>query len=155
MLQGVSRSVMEPEQVVTERVERLTVNWEINPKLLKILATDPKNLSLRELLTFIGYLEGNGLDTRTYRLAFWSKIIAPLTNLAMLFIAMPFVFGPQRTAGFGQRLVIGVFIGLIFYLLNRMLGNLVLLYDFPPWFGAGLPTLLFFAAGTYTLRRIR
>ncbi|NJN46253.1 MAG: LptF/LptG family permease [Candidatus Competibacteraceae bacterium] len=101
-----------------------------------------------------GYLQANGLDARNYELAFWVKAFTPLTNLGMLFIALPFVFGPQRTAGIGQRLLVAVLLGLLFFLLNRLLGNVVLLYDYP-LLGALLPTLLFFGAGTYALRRLR
>lgn len=155
VLEDVSSSSMEPERVVTDAIANITVNSALNPRLLEILATNPKDLSMRDLLPYIGYLEKNGLDARTYRLAFWIKVLAPLTNLAMLFIAMPFVFGSQRTAGVGQRLLVGVFLGLVFFLFNRMLGNLVLLYDYPPLLGASLPTLAFFTVGTYALRRMR
>ena len=110
---------------------------------------------MRELLTYIAYLEDNGLDTRRYQLAFWTKLLAPLANLSMLFIAMPFAFGRQRSAGMGQRLVIGILLGLAFFLLNRMLGNIVLLYDFPPIIGAALPMMLFYGAGALALSRLR
>jgi lipopolysaccharide export system permease protein len=155
VLQDVQRSLMEPERVITDTLVSMTVNWQINPKLLEVLATNPKDLSMRDLIAYIEYLENNGLDARSYKLAFWIKAEAPFVNLAMLYIAMPFVFGPQRTTGVGQRLIIGIFIGIGFFLFNRMLGNLVLLYDYPPWFGASLPALLFFSVGTYALRRMR
>jgi lipopolysaccharide export system permease protein len=153
VLEGVKRSIMRPERVMTDAIPSLVVDWTINPKLLEVLATDPKDLSMRDLLPYIDYLEKNGLEVKTYWQAFWVKVLTPLSNLAMLFIAMPFVFGSQRTASVGQRLVIGVFIGLLFFLANRMLGNLVLLYDWPPLLGAIMPSLVFFAAGTYALRR--
>lgn len=154
-LEGVKRSTMKSDRVLTEDLDSLTVDWSISPKLLEVLAANPEDLSMRDLLPYIDYLEGNGLDARVYKLAFWIKLLTPLTNLAMLFIAMPFVFGSQRTAGVGQRMVIGILIGLAFFLFNRLLGNLVLLYNFPSWFAAGLPSLLFFAAGTYALQRMR
>ena len=70
------------------------------------------------------------------------KLLAPLIYVAMLVVAMPFVFGPQRSAGTGQRLLIGLLLGLAFFLSNYLLGNVVLLYGFPPLVGASLPTLL-------------
>ncbi|MDX1656442.1 MAG: LptF/LptG family permease, partial [Candidatus Competibacteraceae bacterium] len=113
------------------------------------------DLSLRELLVYINYLKSNGLEPGPHQLAFWTKALGPISSLAMLFIAMPFVFAPQRTTTAGQRLVVGIFLGLLFYLGNRMLGNLVLLYGYPPLVAALLPSLLFFGAGTIALGRMR
>lgn len=155
VLEGVSRSRIDPEQVQADSM--MAVSWEsvITPEMLDVLATKPEDLSLRDLGAFITYLQDNRLNAETYELTFWNKAIGPLTNLAMLFIGMPFVFGSQRRTGAGQRLLIGVLLGLAFYLANRMLGNTVLLYGLPPWLGASLPTLVFFVAGGYALHRVR
>ncbi|MEE4376031.1 MAG: LPS export ABC transporter permease LptG [Candidatus Competibacteraceae bacterium] len=155
ILDGITRSNLSTDPVTTHTLVSLSVDWGLNPDLLEVLAMDPEDLAMRNLSTYIDYLRDNGLDARHYELAFWVKAFTPLTNLGMLFIALPFVFGPQRTAGVGQRLLIGVLLGLLFYLLNRLLGNVVLLYNYPPLLGALLPTLFFFGAGTYALRRLR
>lgn len=133
------------------------IPWQsvITPETLQVLAVDPEDLALRELRTYIAYLRDNGLNTSQYELALWTKIMAPLANLAMLFVAMPFAFGPNRSTGTGQRLVVGIFIGLIFFLLNRLLGNLVLLYGYSPLLGAALPMLLLYGVGYWMLRRLR
>ena len=154
-LQGVARTLIQPEAVYNRGVDNLLVDSVISPAMLNVLASDPEDLSIRDLRTYITYLNRNGLEDNMYQLAFWSKVLGPLTNLAMLFIAMPFVFGSQRKAGAGQRLLIGVFLGLLFFLANRMLGNLVLLYGYHPLLGAGSPMLLFFAAGAYALHKVR
>ena len=73
----------------------------------------------------------------------------------MLFSALPFIFGSQRSAGVGQRLVVGVVLGLSFYMFTRMLGSLVLLYGLPPLVGAALPTVGYFAIGAIALARQR
>lgn len=155
LLEGVSRSVLNGDRVITEKRPDLAVAWTINPELLEVLAMDPEDLALRDLRVYIRYLRDNGLDARHHELAFWIKALTPVTNLATLFIALPFVFGPQRAGGVGQRLLVGVLLGLAFFLLNRLLGNVVLLYGYPPWLGAILPTVLFFTAGTYALGRLR
>lgn len=155
VLQGVVHSDIKPERVTAGSLPELAMSSAIQPDILEVLALDPQDLAIRELHAYIQYLKHNGLDTRTYELAFWTKMIAPLSNLVMLFIAMPFVFGSQRSTGMGQRLVIGVFLGLLFYLGNRMLGNVVLLYGYPPLLGAALPTLVFFTGGSYLLKRMR
>jgi len=155
LLEDVQRSLIEADKVTADFLPVLTLNSLISPDLLRVLALDPNNLSMRDLVTYINYLEKNGLDSRSYRLAFWNKVFGPLSNLAMIFVAMPFVFGSQRTASIGQRLLIGVFLGLLFFLVNRMLGNVVLLYGYPPLLGAAAPSLLIFTSGAYALHRVR
>jgi lipopolysaccharide export system permease protein len=156
VLEGLSRSVMHPDRVVIENIPRLAVVGSVvSPDMLEVLASDPEDLSMRDSLHYIDYLEANGLDARDHQLTYWLKVLAPLTNMTLLFVAMPFVFGPQRTARAGQRLLIAILIGLLFFLVNRMLSNWVLLYGYHPFLGASLPTLLFFAGGAYALTRVR
>lgn len=154
LLENVSRSLLRPDLVAISAPPAITWSSVITPEMLGVLALPPLNLSLRDLVTYIAYLKGNGLDTLRYELAFWRKLFAPLTNLAALFIALPFILGAPRRASIGERLVLGILLGLSFYLIDRMLGDVVLLYGFPPLVGALLPTALFIAAGSYGLRRL-
>ena len=155
ILYVINRSVIERERIKTESLHSITLDSALNPEILKVLASDPADMPMRDLRTYIQYLEQNGLDSDPYRLAFWTKAIAPLTNLVMLLIAMPFAFGSQRSASTGQRLLIGVLLGLVFFLANRMLSNVVLLYGYPPVVGAALPTAVFFGMAIFALKRVR
>ncbi|HRD66537.1 MAG TPA: LPS export ABC transporter permease LptG [Candidatus Competibacter sp.] len=154
-LEGIDRSILNGDSVQTERLNDLMVVSGISPQILDVLAANPDELSIRDLLVYVDYLERNGLDAQNYRLALWRKLLAPLTYLAMLVVAMPFVFGPQRSVGTGQRLLVGLLLGLAFFLANYLLGNIVLLYGYPPLAGAILPSSLFLGAGFYALRRLR
>jgi lipopolysaccharide export system permease protein len=156
IIEGFSRSVIQPERVTVERIPRASgVGTVITPDMLQVLSADPNNLAIRDLIYYVDYLRANGLDTRSYELALWLKVLSPFTNMALLFVAMPFVFGSHRSASTGQRIVIGIFLGLLFFLMNRMLGNLVMLYGYHPIIGASFPTLAFFAGGALALKRMR
>src|SRR3546814_11041913 len=74
-------------------------------------------------MRLIGYLERNGLDASSYRLSLWRKLIAPLTVVAMMLLAVPFVLGSQRGGGDGQRLLVGILVGLVFYVINEEIGR--------------------------------
>jgi lipopolysaccharide export system permease protein len=141
--------------VQTEQLPSLTVLSAISPQILEVLAANPDQLSIRDLLVYVDYLERNGLDAQATGWRCGARLLAPLTYMAMLVIAMPFVFGPQRTAGVGQRLLVGLLLGLTFFLINYLLGNVVLLYGYPPLVGAALPSLLFLGPGFYALHRLR
>lgn len=155
LLEKVQRSVIDGNEVHTEEAPTMAIYSAVDPQILEILAVDPDELSISELWMYIGYLEGNGLDAQHYRLVFWRKVLAPFSYVAMLIVAMPFAFGSQRQTGVGQRLLIGLLLGLIFFLSNYALGNVVLLYDYPALVGAILPSLLFMGAGFYALQRLR
>lgn len=123
-------------------LENFTINTHIDKAALTALVNDPEYLSGKSLWRFIGYLEENNLDSSEYRLAFWAKIFNPLTNVSMILIAAPLVFAQQRRQGIGERVLIGVILGLIIYLTTQMLGHFILLSGFPPILGALLPTIL-------------
>jgi len=64
------------------------------------------------LLSYIDYLDRNGLDATKYETEFWSRVSRTFTVLIMPVLALAFVFGSLRTGGTGGRLMIGVVIGL-------------------------------------------
>jgi len=155
VLENIDRSFLKGDSVASEKLPDLEISSSISPQILDVLAADPAGLSVRDLWVYVDYLERNGLDAQSYRLALWRKLLAPLVYLAMLVVAMPFVFGPQRSAGVGQRLLIGLLIGLSFFPVFSTLGNVVLLYGYPPFLGAISPALLFLGGGFLALRRLR
>ncbi len=124
----------------------------LHPRLLGVLQVDPRALQVAALWRFIAYLEENGLDSARYRLTFWARVVAPLATLVMLLVALPFVFGPLRSAHAGVRLVAGVLVGLAFYLANKTAANVGLLYGLPPLLSALAPSLVFLAGTLAALR---
>jgi len=155
LLEQIDRSILNGDAVQTEHLNDLSVVSAMSPRILEVLAANPGDLAIRDLWIYVDYLERNGLDAQSYRLELWRKLSAPLVYLAMLVVAMPFVFGPQRSAATGQRLLVGLLLGLVFFLANYLLGNVVLLYGLPPLAGAILPPLLFLVGGFVALHRLR
>jgi lipopolysaccharide export system permease protein len=131
--------------------------WEtdLQPKLLDVVVVDPETLPVKDLLGYLGYLRRNGLETDQYRLALWTKIAAPLATIAMLLLTVPLVFGSARASGAGQRIFLGVLIGLGFVLLNRLLTRAGIVYGLPPPLSALLPTMLILLAGVIGIVRMR
>lgn len=128
--------------ITEQQLSDFVINTHIDEDALVALINDPEYLSGRSLWRFIGYLDQNNLDSSEYRLAFWAKIFNPLMNLSMILIAAPLVFAQQRRQGIGERVLIGVILGLVIYLMTQMLGHFILLSGFPPLLGALLPTIL-------------
>lgn len=132
-----------------------TMKWKtlLNPELVRIVTFEPNKLSIWKLGSYISYLKDNGLETAQYELALWTKIIMPLTIAAMVLLAVPYVFGSLRRTSVGQQILIGFLAGLSFYIANRLLGQMSIVYNFHPILGASLPTLLVFIGAFFMFRR--
>lgn len=101
----------------------------LSPDMLDVFIVRPENLSAQDLAKYMTYQDENAQKSLAVEQAFWGRLINPLITLAMLLLAVPFVFNVRRDIGSGQRIVIGVTIGLGFYLTNRMVSHLGLVYE--------------------------
>jgi lipopolysaccharide export system permease protein len=123
--------------------------WErlLSPDLFDVIVVKPRQMSATKLHRYVKYLQQNGLDSGQYELAFWTRFTIPLAGLVMMLLAMPFVFGSLRSGGAGQRLFIGVLIGVAFHLIYQSFIKLGLVYNASPFLVATLPllTILFIA----------
>ena len=131
------------------------MNWQtlLDPELVSVVTFEPSKLSIWKLGSYITYLKDNGLETAQYELALWSKIVMPLTIAAMVLLAVPYVFGSLRRTSVGQQILIGFLAGLSFFIANRLLGQMSIVYNFHPILGASVPTLLVFIGAFYMFRR--
>ncbi len=144
------------EQRITRQYEK-TAEWRssVTPEVIDVVAVPPENLSIFDLLEYIGYLHENELEAQRYELSFWVRIITPFATAGMILLAIPFVFGSLRAVGVGQRIVIGALIGIGFYLFNGIFGRVGLVYNLPPLLSAITPTLLVYLAWYVLMRRVR
>jgi len=93
----------------------------VSADVLKSISVSPESLSAVHLYDQIQYLKRNQLDSRRIELAFWVKIASPLSTLVMLMLSLPFVFASQRSGGAGQKIFVGIMLGIIYVLLNKVL----------------------------------
>jgi lipopolysaccharide export system permease protein len=141
--------------VVKTRQESLISNNFIDPRILDVATVDPNQLSSSALNQIIDYQKENSLKTDKYELIYWKRFSTPLSAIVMLILAMPFLFGSNRGGGAGQRVFIGIVVGIVFYLANRSTNELGILYGLSPLISAFLPSLIFFGVGLIVLNRIR
>lgn len=155
LLQDIRRSEIGENRVVT--VEYQTAEWAslLSADLLNVVTVQPETLAIWDLLSFIEYQNNNGLESAEYELAFWNKLALPLSSLVMVLLSIPFVFGSLRDTGASQRMFVGMLIGIAFYLINKTLNHLSLVYGIPPLLAATGPSLTFLAFGLFAIRRIR
>lgn len=152
-LNNISQSVINGSGVQIQHLPYNTWYSVLDPSGLAVFTINPDELSVVNLYRYIQHLRHNNQETGRYELAFWYKIISPLTTGVMVFLGIPFVFSQLRNTRMGSRLFTGIMLGLIFYVFNRGFGFFSLLYGIPPILGALLPTVVFFFLALYMLRR--
>lgn len=128
----------------------------LEPEILETaVVKHPERLSLLALFRVIQHRTKNALNTQTYELAFWTKILQPIVILMMVFLAVPFVFGPLRTGSQGRRIVVGILVAFLFHTVNSLFAPLAVVYQLPSIFAVLLPVVAFSGAGIWMLRRAR
>ncbi|MCG8433647.1 MAG: LPS export ABC transporter permease LptG [Gammaproteobacteria bacterium] len=140
----------------TATVVEDNARWQtmLNPQLLQLFVVEPETLSTGGLLDYIDYLERNELNSEQYEMAFWIKVVTPFSVLVMVILALPFVFGPLRSVGTGQRIMVGILIGVVFYLVNRTLIHSGMVFGLNSMIVAWLPTTVLAALSFLGIRRI-
>jgi lipopolysaccharide export system permease protein len=155
VMHKVRRETLNDDSIHPESIAELRDNTLIPDKMLSIAAVQPTQLAATELVDFIEHQRKNDLSSNRFEQAFWQHFTTPLSTLVMLIIAAPFVFSFQRNAGAGQRVFIGILIGIVFFLFNRILGNMGIVYGIPPLVSATLPLLVFLSGGLWMLGRVK
>ncbi|MFC3123265.1 LPS export ABC transporter permease LptG [Agaribacter flavus] len=136
-----------------EHLNAYTWDSTLTPDRLGIDAVKPEALSIQGLLEYVDYLENNQQDASRYELALWRKITQPFSVIVMLLLAMSFIFGPLRSVTMGARIIMGVIAGFSFYICNEVFGQISLVFQLTPVFGAILPSLVFAGITVFLLKR--
>jgi len=150
LLYDVTETKFNKNSFIQKKHEQLSWEGLLQPEMLDTLSVKVQNLSMLSLYR----LRQSQQNASTYELAFWMKVIKPFSVMIMLLIALPFVFGSMRSSSVGQRLLIGVLLGLGFHMFNQALNHIGIGFGLNAIISAILPSVLFALAGLYALRRI-
>jgi lipopolysaccharide export system permease protein len=153
LLSDVEEFLLTDNEITSKSHSQKIWNSSLTPKKLGVVTVTPESLSLRGLIDYLDYLEANEQDPSRYQLAFWRKLMQPLTVAVMLLVALSFIFGPLRSVSMGARIMMGVFTGILFFISNEVLGSLSLVYQLPPMLGAMMPSMLFVGLAWYFMSK--
>ncbi len=154
-LNNVKETLFETSHVATNNYLEEEWQVELSPNLLSVLIIVPDRQSISGLYRFARYFESEGLDPDEYLLAFWKKLLQPVATLALVVLAISFVFGSLRETTMGVRVFVAIGIGLGYTILQRLLEPVSLLYGFSPLLAVLTPIALALALGLLMLRRVR
>lgn len=155
VLNNYSESVFDRDTVRTRRMRQSTQANNLSPDLVGLAVVRPSSLRGLELYRYIKYLEQNELDARRYVGAFWSRIASAIAVTPMCVLALPFVMGRMRSSGTGARMIVGLIVGLAYFLASRSLEDGGQVYELNTVLVAWLPTIALILVTTVVLARSR
>ena len=153
-LRNVRESTLEDDLVTTANSIEQAWRVDLSPDLLGVLLVEPDQQSISGLYRMAGFLAAEGLDSAAHFLAFWKKLLQPLSTLVLVLVAVFFVFGPLREATMGYRVFVALSVGLVFTIAQRVAEPVSLLFGLSPLLAAAAPILLCAIFGWTLLRRI-
>lgn len=155
VLQNFRETQFEDDGVQIVESSRAIESFDIDAEVLGISLVKPQSLSGRGLMSYIDYLNRNNLDANRYETELWYRIARTTAVTIMPLLALGFVFGSLRTGGAGARLMIGVVIGLGYYLASEMLANSGQVYSLNPAVVAWFPSSVLLIVTLIALNRVR
>ena len=119
--------------------------------LINSLEKEPKNLTTLTIVKQIQFLTDNKLRAEVFEVELYKRLVKPITLVAMILLAMLFIFGSTRDATLGRKIFFGVAIGLSFELISRIGGALALSSDFSPLLSTFVPAIAIMIISTIAL----
>jgi lipopolysaccharide export system permease protein len=156
LLSDYTESGFADDTVTTRPPGPRVLESNVTAGFLGLAVEDPKQLTSRALWRLISYFRSNALDAREYVFAFWSRIARTVAIMFSVLLAIPFVLGSLRSAGAGARMLMGLVLGIGFFLLQRLIeSGTVLFPSLNPIVLAWLPTTLLALVTFGLLARVR
>jgi lipopolysaccharide export system permease protein len=152
-LYQVKKTLISVEGITQKSLKQEMYAGNLSDQLLQSLVVDSRKMSAMDLYGYINFLQENKLNHSAESLSFWRKIYYPLTIMVMAIMAIPFVTGSQRNSNTGQRLIIGIILGLSYTILDNLLIQLGEQLELPAMLNALLPTFIFIILTLYLIRR--
>ena len=119
--------------------------------LIDSLEKEPKDLTTLTIVKQIQFLTDNKLRAEVFEVELYKRLVKPITLVAMILLAMLFIFGSTRDATLGRKIFFGVAIGLSFELISRIGGALALSLNFSPLLSTFVPAIAIMIIATIAL----
>ena len=111
--------------------------------LIASLEKEPRDLSTYTIFKQIQFLTDNKLRAGVFEVELYQRLVKPISLIAMILLAMLFIFASNRDATLGRKIFFGVAIGLSFELISRIGGAISLSFKFSPLLSSfALPILV-------------
>jgi len=154
MLSDVVQTRLQSDKTVVARFPQMQFRSALTPSMFNAGMVVPERMAIANLYQYVRHLEDNHQRTGRYEVAYWKKLIYPFAVLVMIGLALPFCLGSQRTGNVSARVLLGVLLGMGFYLLNGLSSNLGVINGWPALPTAAAPSGLFLVLAFFMLRMV-
>lgn len=121
VLHDVRQQIISENKTLTEHFARFPWDSPFTPDQITKIVLPVEMLSPSELYGYVQYLKQAGLAAERPELTLWQCISMPLSAMAMVILAIPYVLGPIRQVSAGKRMLHGGLIGATFYFGSRIM----------------------------------
>jgi lipopolysaccharide export system permease protein len=142
-----------PAFPLTQKFKQQTITLTETPDDFKEIEKEVETLRLKFLWKFIQRNKDAGIDTHGYEVTFWSKISMSLVPLVLTILGIPFSTQHHRQSSIARDASICFGVVVLYWLIFSMALSMGKSGVMPPVIAAWAPSLLFFLAGIYLVRR--
>ena len=154
ILKGVKRTSFSGDAYAASQIASLVWPTELDFNLLGLLGLEPQKLTLKELSLYLRFADENAGDIQRWSQAFWTRVIHPFSIILMTFLSFTIALSISRSSSVSGSVFVGGAIGLVFYVLNELIGNFGLVFNFNSALAAISPSLLVLFSTVWLFRRI-
>jgi len=154
LLSNVKQTEILPNQIKTHVFKTLLYPGNLTSNLLKSMRVEPVQMSLTDLYQYQSFLGANGLENKAEKIMFWRRVYSPLSILITCTLAIPFVMGSQRGGQTGQRIMLGIMVGLSFVAIDRLVVRVSEYLGMVPQLSTFIPLLIFFLFNVFLMYRV-
>jgi lipopolysaccharide export system permease protein len=149
LLRDVTVTTLVGPAVEVEHHDSLRWPELLSPEQVAILVLPLEALAPSDLWRLVDFQRENGIDTHRYRVVLWQQLSIAVALIGMALLALPLLQGSIRAIPASQRVVLGGFIGIAFYLLQQLSGHVAGLLKWHPPSIIMAPALLVLVVAVY------
>jgi len=130
------------DNIAIKKINSLIKMVAFDSSLIDSLRKSPNDLTTWTIIRQIQYLSANNLKSDIFEVELYKRLIRPFTLVAMILLAMIFIFDSNRTTTLGKKIFFGITLALSFEMVSRIGSAISLGFEFNPIIIATLPTLI-------------
>jgi lipopolysaccharide export system permease protein len=130
------------DNIATKKSNSLIRTVEFDSSLIDSLRKSASDLTTWTIIRQIQYLSANKLKSDGFEIELYKRLVRPFTLVAMILLAMIFIFGSNRTTTLGKKIFFGISLALIFEMISRIGTAISLGFELNPIIITTLPTFI-------------
>ncbi len=152
---GVAETIIENGHTKARNLAEMPWDVAVQPSILNMSSSEPDEMTIYQLHRFLRAQKKSQQTAVNYQLAYWQRLVQPLTTVVMMVLAIPFIFGPLRSSTMGSKLMVGATIGFGFHIINKFFGPISEVLQWPPAVAGIGPTAVFAMLGIYLMSKVK